>query len=63
MNDELIRAGRQIIKARFLGWREPPMELPPDSVIDDAVADIVRLPVGEKLSQWIAILAERGEDL
>ena len=43
MNEELIRLARQAIKARFLNWRDPPVELPADSVIDDAAHDVIAI--------------------
>jgi hypothetical protein len=43
MDSELIQLGRRAIKRRFLRWRDPPVELPADSVIDAAVVEIVTL--------------------
>ena len=40
IDSELIRHCTQVIKRRFLQWRDPPVELPPDSVIEEAVIEI-----------------------
>jgi len=43
MDSELVREGNEAIKRHFLGWRDPPVDLPADSVIDAAVMEIVLL--------------------
>lgn len=40
MNDDRMRNFVRVIKRRFLGWRIPPVELPPDSVIEEAINEI-----------------------
>jgi hypothetical protein len=40
MDDE-IRVGINILKEEFLRWRKPPVELPPDSVIEQVVRKII----------------------
>lgn len=42
-DSELVRLGTQAIKKRFLAWRDPPVELPADSVIEKAVIEIAML--------------------
>ena len=36
-DDEEIRAGIRLLKRRFLEWRRPPLDLPPDSLIEEVV--------------------------
>ena len=43
MDSELVREGNEAIKRHFLGWRDPPVGLPADSVIDTAVVEILLL--------------------
>ena len=43
MNSKLVQEGNKAIKRHFLGWRDPPVDLPADSVIDTAVMEIVML--------------------
>lgn len=43
VDEEVVREGRKAIQARFLNWRDPPIELPADSVIDEAVRDVIKL--------------------
>ena len=43
MDSELIRLGREAIKRHFVRWRDPPVELPADSVIDVAVTEVLSL--------------------
>jgi hypothetical protein len=33
--EDQVRDAAQVIKRRFLAWREPPVELPPDSLIEE----------------------------
>lgn len=42
MNDEIIRAGVARLKA-MISMRKPPYDLPPDSSLEDAVRDIIKL--------------------
>lgn len=40
-SDETVRQGVQYLKARFLNWRIPSVELPAESVIEDVVRSIL----------------------
>jgi hypothetical protein len=42
-DEETLRQGAQIIKRRFLAWRSPPVTLPAEHVIYNAVKEIVEL--------------------
>ena len=37
MNLEQKRESMQFLKNKFLKWRDPPVELPPDSIIDEVI--------------------------
>lgn len=41
--DELIRKGIEIIKNNFLNYKSPSLELPPDSIIESSVKEILDL--------------------
>lgn len=41
--DDEIREGVEIIKANFLRWRSPPVELPAESVIEFCVREIIKI--------------------
>lgn len=43
MKDEIIRRGIRLIKHKFLRWREPPVDLPSDSVIEECVEEIYEM--------------------
>ena len=43
MDSEIIRMGTAAIKRQFLAWKDPPLELPPDSVIDAVVIEVARI--------------------
>lgn len=42
IQDEDMRAGVRLLKDAFLRWREPPVELPPDSVIEAIVLRLMQ---------------------
>ena len=39
--DALVRDGVQKLKEEFLNWRDPPVDLPADSVIDTVIKYII----------------------
>lgn len=41
--DELIRKEIEIIKRNFLSWKIPLIELPPDSIIENTIKEILKL--------------------
>ena len=41
MLPEELRQYVALLKRRFLQWRDPPVDLPPDSVIEDVLRDII----------------------
>lgn len=41
MDDEFMRFAVQHLKERFVRWRDPPVELPADSVIYQALTEII----------------------
>lgn len=63
MSEELNRRAREAIKDRFLAWKMPAVELPSDSVIDDAVSDVVRIMQIEAQSKNDAPAFDKLEEL
>lgn len=45
---ELNRHAVKLLKREFLAWRDPPVDLPADSVIEEVVAKIARLVLVDK---------------
>lgn len=43
-----IRAGVRMLKRRFLEWRRPPVDLPPDSLIEEVVIALLNRAAQQK---------------
>jgi hypothetical protein len=43
LSPEVLRECRRLLKRRFLGWRIPELELPPDGLIDEVILEIATL--------------------
>jgi NTP pyrophosphatase (non-canonical NTP hydrolase) len=42
-----VRDGVRLLKRKFLGWRIPPVDLPPDSMIEEVVSALIAMGKGQ----------------